>query len=206
MKLSICINTCALASHAQEVTGSHTSTPHAMRAWALRNFILPALIDSPHVDEVIVAGEWEEGEGYTYVSSPSVFRSCVDALAQRQAAFEASHGDVVGFVHDDHMLHTETLWSMKNVWRFQPADVLVPYRFARTSRGIVQLNNGMQEPPLYVGGHAAFYSRDILLAAPWGDVPKVHVWDTAHTKMLNAANARIREVGVVYDVEAGVYE
>lgn len=202
--LSVVINTCALGPRASNVTGSTTLTPHARRLHSLSEFIIPTLVHDQDIDELVITGEYEEGEGYTYVPSPSKFFSCVDALAQRQAGFEATSGDVVGFFHDDHWLAPGGAWYALHFWRYFKADVVVPERLQR--RPHKALNNGMSSG--YVGGHAAFYSREILEKAPWGAVPKEHVWDTLHTKMLLEADARIREVPQikVYDVEPGVDE
>lgn len=192
MNLSIIVNTCSLGPRAQEVTGSTTPSPHAWRAYALRHFILP--IYRAYGSEVIVVGEYEDGEGYTYIPSPSRFFSAVDALHQRQEAFEASTGELVAFVHDDHLLNFARASNVP----WGDADVFVPPRFRR---GVGRLNNGFEAG--YVSGHAAIYTREILEAAPWGDVPKVHTWDIEHTKMLRAAGARIIQVPALeaWDVE-----
>lgn len=203
MNLSVVINTCALGPRAASVTGSTTPTPHSARAYALHEFILPTLASDPNVSEVIVVGEFEEGDGYVYVPCPSRAFSCVDALAQRQAGFEASSGDVVLFMHDDHALDARASWYLKHLWRFFDADVVVPTRLQRRPAKV--LNNGL---PAYVGGHAAAYARWTLEAAPWGAVPKVHTWDVEHTRMLREAGARIVESHEthVYDIEYGVDE
>lgn len=192
MKLSVIVNTCSLAPHAMEVTGSTTPTPHAVRAYALRHFILPHYLK--HADEVIVVGEYEEGEGYTYVSSPSEYRSAVDALAQRQAGFEHASHDLLLFAHDDHLVD---LSCFENV-PWWTADVFACER-KRVGEGTIP--NGFRDG--YVSGHGAFYRRSVLELAPWGDVPKVHTWDIEHTKMLLAAEARIEETKIVtaWDVE-----
>ena len=200
MRLSVVVNTCALGPRAHAVTGSTTPSPHAWRAYALQHFILPAY--AAHADEVIVVGEWREGEGYIYVSAPSVYFSAVDALHQRQAGFEMASGDVIIHVHDDHFLDPSALSEIlpTAAWR---ADVLVPTRYRQELHAAKQHPTGMEDTPPYVGGHCAIYKREVLERCPWNEVPKAHVWDTLHTKMMRDAGFRLKEAPemCVWDVE-----
>lgn len=201
--LAIVINTCALGPRAPFVTGSRTSTPHIMREHALRNFILPAYTENALVTEVVVAGEWERGEGYTYVHSPSRYFSCVDALDQRHAGFEETTADLVAFIHDDHFLDSRAIEAIVSDG-LGSADILVPRRLARTRDGIVLLNNGMNEG--YIGGHAEIMRREVAIAAPWNEVDRVHTWDLSHTSKAREVGARIEWSVLldVWDVEPGV--
>lgn len=198
MKISVVINTCALGPRAKEITGSRSTTPHAIRAYALRNFVIPRYVDDPWVSEVIVVGEWEEGEGYTYIHSPSRFFSCVDALDQRQAGFEASSGDLIAFTHDDHVLATDTFIRLPTSFEH---DLVLPRRFKRTAEGEIQLPNGASEG--YVSGHASLIKREMCERAPWGEVEKIHTWDLSHTKLLAREKAKVVEGAKVYDIELG---
>lgn len=206
MSVSVIINTCAAAPHAMDVTGSHTPTPHAMRTYALQHFIIPTYIASFHVDEVIVVGEWFPGDGYTYLESPSEFRSAVDALAQRQLAFEASSGNLLVFQHDDHFLPPETLRLLRAVAERIPSDVWIPRRYRQTSDGVAELNNGFKDG--YISGHAAMYTRDILEKAPWGNVTEVYTWDKEHTLDLQQAGASCMQIDDMkaYDIEVGDFK
>ncbi|KKK49150.1 hypothetical protein LCGC14_3137930, partial [marine sediment metagenome] len=133
MKLSLVINSCARGSKAAETLSSGRQ-PHVQRAYALRNFILPAALADPTFDEVIVVGEWEPGNGYIYIEVPSVHFSCVDALAQRQAGFERSTGGWVVFQHDDHSMNNyvwDVTHSLLQWIHLTEADVLVPARYTR---------------------------------------------------------------------------
>lgn len=203
--LAIVVNSCALGPRAPFVTGSRTTTPHIMREHALRNFILPAYARSPHVAEVVVAGEWERGDGYTYVHSPSREFSCVDALDQRHAGFLETTADLVAFTHDDHFLDPKALEAIAT-HGLGSADVLVPRRLARTREGIVLLNNGGGDRDPYIGGHAEIMRREVAVAAPWNAVNRVHTWDLSHTQNVRAAGARIEWSVLldVWDVEPGV--
>lgn len=202
MKISLIINTCCRGPRAHEVTGSTTPTPHALRDYALTNFILPAYLASPDVDQVVVTGEYGAGAGYLSVWEPSTHFSCVDALAQRQKGADVASGDILIFTHDDHFFPPEQLANIRRLWRFLDADVVVPSRWMRNEKGDVRLNNGM---PDYVGGHAVMMTREAVKVAPWEDVLKVHVWDNDHTRLMREEGLRIREEeGIrVYDVEFG---
>ena len=196
MKTSIIVNTCALGPRARSVTGSTTPTPHAMRAYALQHFILPSY--ASWADEVIVAGEWRPGADYLYLHVPSVYFSCVDALAQRQAGAEVATGDLLVFVHDDHFFAP---WSI-NELGCDDADIWVPERWRQEPGGEALLNNGTFDG--YIGGHCVVMRDWVAKAAKWSDVAKIHTWDVDFTQRAQAAGARIlwNPYGVdVFDVE-----
>lgn len=222
MSLTIVLNTCALGPKARETSNSQGRLKHAQREYALRTWILPAYIANPFVKELIVVGEWEppQHDEYSYVHVPSTYLTCVDALAQRQAGFEASTGEVLVFQHDDHILDSASILQFNCGWppHFSSAEVLVPSRWTRLRFPLGErLNNG--EPQLiidkhagqigeseeYVSGHCAVYQRDAIVAASWRDVPKRHTWDQEHTRQLVAAGVRIRWEPVLRceDVEMG---
>jgi hypothetical protein len=220
--ISLVINTCAGGAKAAETLSSGRQ-PHAQRAYALRNFILPAALADPTFDEVIVVGEWEPGSGYVYIEVPSVHFSCADALAQRQAGFERSTGDWVVFQHDDHMLVNELFGHddfgdvcsdiINATFHHAPYDILVPSRYTRL-RDVngERLYNGETSSdrhvvvmgPGYISGHCAIYRREVLEACPWGNVDTVHTWDIAHTKQIRAAGFKIEWSNALrcYDIEA----
>ena len=222
--ISLCINTCALGEKSRSVLSSGKQ-PHEQRAFSLRNFVLPAAIADPTFDEIIVVGEWEPGDGYTYIEVPSEHFSCVDALQQRQVGFERSRGGIIFFQHDDHMLERMPFWDETEnaiiLWIREPHDVVVPSRYTRL-RNVngEKLYNGWpwdveakdlfgddvrSEYSGYISGHLAIYRRDVLEACPWGDVPKQHTWDVAHTAQIRAAGFTIEwsEALRCYDIEAG---
>ena len=230
--ISLVINTCANGTKAADTLSSGRQ-PHAQRSFALRNFILPAALADPTFDEVIVAGEWEPGNGYVYIEVPSVHFSCVDALAQRQAGFERSAGDWVVFQHDDHILEDRPEWSWKmrvdNITEAE-ADILIPSRYTRLrnvngerlydgepkSRTVGHAASILDDPPQmdttcvietggYISGHCAIYRREVLEKCPWGEVAKIHTWDVAHTMQIRDAGFNIEwsDALRVYDCEAG---
>ena len=204
-RLTVVVNTCALGPHALEARSATKGAPYAMRRFALGNFILPAYVHDPHIAEVIVVGEWCEGDGYTYVPRASQYFSSDDAVAQRQAAFEASSGDFILFQHDDHVLHPHAARQLVT-GAMDLVDVLVLPRFARALHGDVSKPNGGSATPPYVSGHAACFRREILDKVPWSAVPAIREWDQAQTMLLRGVDARIewpRETPRVYDVEIG---
>lgn len=181
LKRSVIINTACLGD--TTTRNSQKMALHASRLYALRHWIIPSYLNNKYVDELIVVGEYEAGDGYRYVSVPSVHKTCVDALAQRQAGFEAATGDWLVFQHDDHVLDE---WFGLDA----RADVLSPMR-VRT--GVGRLNNGEAafNPSPYISGHCAVYKRAVLEACPWGAVPPQHTWDCAHTAQIRAAGFTI---------------
>ena len=229
--ISLVINTCANGPKAAK-TLSSGKQPHAQRAFALRNFILPAAIADPAFSEVIVVGEWEPGNGYIYIEVPSERFSCVDALAQRQAGFERATGDWIVFQHDDHLLEND-LWN-GDPYEFSSklidslsgiqTDVLVPARYTRLRNvngeklfsgeakygtDSIEDCEGQSWPvPLargYISGHCAIYRREVLERCPWSSVRKTFTWDTVHTAQIREAGFSINWSDVLrcYDVEAG---
>lgn len=213
MSISLIINTCAGREPRADVC-SHGGQPYEQRAYALQNFILPAYIADPDVDEVIVVGEWMDGPGYTYVPSSSIYYSSDDAVHQRQAGFEAAKGDWLVFQHDDHLLENEW-WgddepngSSELDYLFnQPGevgcDILVPQRWTRL-RNITgeKLPNGESS---YISGHCAIYRREVLERCPWNRVAVCRTWDMFHSEQIRNEGFNIHwsQTLRVWDVEAG---
>lgn len=203
-RISLVVNTCCLGPRAHEITGSCSPTPHALRAFMLGNAMLPFYVADVNIDEVIVAGEFVEGPGYTYVPCPSTFFSCIDALAQRQAGFEASSGDILIFMHDDHFLDYTFGARLRSMLPFpEGADVVLPQRRRRTYTDHVVLNNGSDQG--YLGGHCVVMTREACRRARWDEVEKVHEWDKAHTHLVHLAGlgARWTDDLWCWDVEIG---
>lgn len=204
MSLAICINTACMESSGAK--NSQGTVAHERRAYALRHFIIPAYLASPFVHEVIVTGSFVPGDGYLYLNVPSRAFNCTDALAQRQAAFDASTSDVLVFQHDDHLLEVRDIARLEHMIR--SADVIVPARYTRERvQAGERLNNG--EPSAastgYISGHAAIFKRAVLDVCPWQAVPRVHTWDNELTQQVMAAGFRVTfDASVaVYDVEFG---
>lgn len=199
MTTSMIINTAAEAPHAKHVNSSG-GVPYSWRAYALQNFILPAYIESPLIDEVIVAGHWHSGRGYSYVPVEAVHFNWADCIAQRQAGFEVASGDTLIFQHDDHLLERHPALTAI----FPDIGVVSPDRFtrARLVEG-ERLNSGAANG--YIDGHCAIYKRKVIERCPWKDVPMKFVVDKLHTEQIVAAGFKIvwTETIRVQDVEYG---
>jgi len=228
VSISLVINTCAGRSSTPWRSVSHGGQPYEQRAYALQNFILPAAITDPDIDEVIVSGEWHDGEGYTYVPKPSIHFSSDDAPHQRQAGFEAAKGDWLIFQHDDHMLENPLESAVNHDLEGQlkaeieyakcyaspSADVLIPQRWTRL-RNVAgeRLPNGEPQEysshPVeafgYISGHCAIYRREVLEKCPWSEVPAIRTWDMSHTEQIREADFNIHwsDSLKVWDVECG---
>ena len=213
MALSVCINTCSLAPHAQ-TTLSSGYQPYGERAWFLRTVLLPLYRDwVPGLfREIVVVGEFEEGQGYTYVPCPSVFRSCADALLQRQMGYDALTKSCswVLFQHDD------MLWGPNNVVDPRTeAFVLSPSRWTQARGPAEQLSDGFTTvaPDArtaglvgngYVNGHACLVKPHVFREGfKWTDAAPVFQWDTKVTARLKELNIPIKYAPelVTWDME-----
>ena len=202
MRFTCIINSIALAKDAARPSSG--SRPYAERAWLLRNVILPWYASLGVFDEVVVAGEFEEGLFHRYVPCAQVFHTVGDALLQRQLGFEATTGhpdDWVLFQHDDH------LWAPENetLGVSVAADrALSPSRWTRARRATGEaLNDGHLVP--HINGHALLMRRRIAALVPWTSVPPVFTWDVEYTAALARAGVAWRYAPeyAVWDLERG---
>ena len=195
MTTTLIINTAALAPHAKHAISSG-KVPYSWRTYALQNFIIPTYVNSPWIDQLIVAGHYRAGVGYEYVPVEPEHHSWADCIPQRQAGFERATGDTLIFQHDDHLLElTEAA--------FPEADVVSPDRKTRTlDPAGERLNSGWGK---YIDGHAAIYRREVIERCPWKDVPTVFTLDMEHTKQIQDAGFKVMwtEKVVAWDVEYG---
>ena len=198
--ISFVINTAAMGERARNIASS-AGKPHGERAALLKDQILPKVTDRADA-EVFVVGDYEPGEGYSYIHSTSVALDATDALQHRAVGLAASHGDIVIFQHDDHMVGGQFFEVLHD--RYEPDDswdVLVPARWARDGDQMLRLNNGSGDG--YVMGHFCIMRRAMAERTPWANVAKVFAWDVSHTMALRANGAHIKWVDdlVVWDIE-----
>jgi hypothetical protein len=197
--ISVVVNTCALGARSQRLLSS-TGIEYGKRAALLKECILPNLT-ARTIDQIVVSGEYEAGDGYEYVHSASEAFDATDALKQRSDGFAASTGDLILFQHDDHLAATGFFHALGRYAADDSWDVLVPARQVSDRGAVLTLNNG--KPDGYVMGHACVMRRTMVEKVPWADVEKVFSWDVSHTKLLLSRGARIRWVGdlVMWDLE-----
>jgi len=139
--------------------------------------------------EVIVAGNFEEGDGYTYVELEPGYRDRRDALWQREMGARYSTGDVLIFCHDDHSLDAEFVNVLRRRYLQQSQqewDLIVPKRIHNDM--VTELNNGKDED--YMGGHALVMKRWLWARVPWMSV-NTEWWDTTMTRLWREAGGRI---------------
>lgn len=209
MKISIVINTCAKGA-SEEPGGYDLSSmgkPYGLRYEVLRNQILPRYSRIPHgPDEIIVAGEFEPGDDWTYIEAPSEYNDARDALHQRQAGAEVATGNLVVFQHDDHYLR-DLFWRnlRENAVVFETHDLLNPIR-ACWRDGSARRHNVNEGCPDYISGHFVVMTREALETVPWKDVSTEKVnWDQSHTDLCDDRLYRWAKAPmlVAFDVEIG---
>jgi hypothetical protein len=199
MTTSAIIITCATAPHAATALSSGRQ-PHDFRAYLLRCHILPAYLANPEINEVIVVGEFEEGDGYRYIHVDSVERNSVhDALRKRQVGTDNARGDWLIVQNDDHILDLRA----HHVLDTYDADVISPARWTRLRGPVERLNGG--ENYGYAMGHCSLYRREALDAVQWEDLERAFTFDVEHSQRLLRAGFRIRHPQDLraYDIEYG---
>jgi len=208
MSVTLIINTNCMAENAK--LKSSGGVAYNLREYLLKTFILPAAIKSKHIDEILVAGVFEEGKGYSYVPVEQVHGNCADALLQRQAAFNASafwegHDDWVIFQHDDHMLDFKSMVGMPTT-----APVVSPQRWTRMRDPNGERLNGGEPGNLHAGaghinGHCSIMRRYVGREIPWGDIEPCFTWDLEYSKRLRELGYNINFNSNVkcFDVEYG---
>ena len=190
MKMSVVVNTCCLGPRAATTKGS-SGFAHARRVDFLRELILPGLRAA--FDQVVVAGEFEEGYGYEYAPSASRHFDCRDLLAQRQAGLEAARHDVIVFQMDDHLLSDDFAARLRS--REPDWEILSPARFSQKSG--TALNSGWNEerPEYrdnpYLHTHAIVMRRSAVEACPWNQLPLILHFDVLHSQQFREARLRV---------------
>lgn len=184
MRASLIINTAACDPLAQRrFDGSQIA--HRDRARLLRErVLLDAQRDDWH--EIIVVGSFEPGEGYRYVPMPPVHRDRRDALWQRELGARHATGDLLAFCHDDHTFAPDSVAAIHD--ELPPWDLLVPRRVNVMGH---TLNNGAQDTPPYMGGHALVMRRTLWATLPWTSVD-TEWWDLTLTRIWQEEGAVLR--------------
>lgn len=188
MVTSLVITTAALADPTVTPLSSGKQ-PHSFRAYLLRCFILPRAMEIGF-HEIFVVGEFEHGDGYTWLDVPSQERNSIhDSLRKRQAGCDAATGDWVVVANDDHLFDLNFWDNCQKYIRYTAADVIAPSRWTRLRGKRERLNSGAADG--YICGHAAVYHHRVLADCRWDALPTVFTYDKAHTEAITAAGFRI---------------
>ena len=203
-KLSLIINTASMDPFV-----AAKGNMYRQGSYGDRRSIVRELISSSGFDEVIVAGNFEPGEGYTYLELEPQLRDRRDALWQREMGARHATGDVLVFTHDDHVLDEGFAEKLRlyyidgfmcdisdkapdpeckcGTYHSPPEwDLIVPKRI----HGLTgeELNNGKEEG--YMGGHSLVMRRWLWAEVPWMSV-NTEWWDTTMTRLWREAGGTI---------------
>ena len=200
MRISLCINTAASDPLVNTNSNWYRKAGYGARYGILKEKMLPVALQQGF-DEVIVAGVFEEGDGYQYVPVPPRYRDRRDALWQREMGARYATGDILVFSHDDHSLEDNFRYNLAAVWgrTTHTWDLIIPRRI----HGITgaELNNGKETG--YMGGHALVMKRWLWAQVSWTSVDS-EWWDTSMTRLWKEAGGKLvwAEDLVHIDVEA----
>lgn len=165
--------------------------------------VLPSIVPQGF-DDVLVIGEYHEGEGYRYLHVPNMMKNTNDALVKRDVGTVATDADILVYLCDDHGLHWDFLTQLRAI-ESAPWDVVMPARYCTVAGEEIPLNMG-QSPALpsvlhashailvanqvwrngveidYLAGHAGVFRRSLIQARPWTTMPHDRLWDVLATK------------------------
>ena len=177
-RISVIVNTCANDPLAGSRSNPYRRSPYSHRADLLRTKILPAII-SQEPDELLVVGQWEEGEGWRYIHLPPTTRDRSEALRQREMGLRLSTSPILIFSHDDHMLGEGFIQTVRERYAGDDRwDLLVPRRIHHLTGE--ELENGRKDG--YMGGHVLVMRRRLCAQVPW-DVCVSEYWDVPMTSL-----------------------
>lgn len=176
----------------------HRQADYRSRYDLVKQYILPAILEQ-EFDEVIVAGCFEEGEGYCYIPVAPRCRDRRDALWQREIGARHATGDILVFGHDDHapgkMFHGNLRMHMLGRNAARPDapewDLIVPRRIHGVTQAV--LNNGFEDGPgktSYTGGHIMVLKRWLWATVPWTSVNS-EFWDCTQSRLWEEAGGKI---------------
>ena len=152
--------------------------------------VLPSVMGHPFT-EILVVGQYRDGNGYRYLHVPSVTGTTVDGLIKRDTAAVATEAPVIVYLCDDHRL-SPTFYDELEGYLPDEWDLLAPSRYTMREGMQIPLNMGRREG--YIGGHGIIVRRSALRILPWmaglhkGDAARI--WDVTHT--LDAAKRGVR--------------
>lgn len=169
--------------------------------------ILPA-VRACHPTQLLVVGDYLQGNGYTYLPVPPLTHSTTDALVKRDVAALACTTNWIAYFSDDH-LPANDFGEQLDRLPLTKYDVFVPARYAsQEGHEGERLNMG---EPTYCGGHAGLFRRSLIQEMPWSAGPHDRLWDLLNSQRHQQAGARYHwepadesQVKLrVFDVEPG---
>lgn len=143
--------------------------------------VLPSVLGQPFT-EVVVVGEYKDGDGYRYLPVPPVTGTTIDGLIRRDTAAVATVAEILVYLCDDHRL-SAGFWDDLQMYLPEPWDLLAPSRYTVREGLSIPLNMGRREG--YIGGHGIVARRSALRILPWmaglhkGDMARIY--DVTHT-------------------------
>lgn len=148
--------------------------------------VLPSVRRQGLFQEILVVGDFHPGDGYRYLSVPTVTGTTMDALMKRECAAAATRADALLYLCDDHVLLDGWAdgWP---AWAEGRWGILVPARYTVVDGHLVPINNGTdrRDPHApYCGGHAGIFRREVLRQRPWMAAPHDLFWDLGHSRQV----------------------
>ncbi len=210
MKISLILNTSCMDPLAGIFKSQWRKKPYAARIEILRETI--ALAQDDGWDEIIVAGQYEDGPNYKYIEVEPVFRNRSDGLIQREMGARYATGDVLVFCHDDHRPGNDHDNFVKTIRaRFKDPnydydwDLLIPKRIHNITGETLENGNHEQNPKResYMGAHCLVMKRWLWAEVPWTSVATTF-WDHSMTRLWKEAGAKLVYADdlIHYDMEA----
>jgi len=201
-KTSLIINTACMDPLVRPNVNPYRSETYATR----KDLILETVSKlKGQYDEIIIAGTFEPGDGYTYIEVYPHYRDRRDALYQREYGARHSSGDVLVFCHDDHTPAEDFALQLRRhylegyacnltddapnpdckcgKWHRPPEwDLIIPKRI----HGLTgeELNNGKADD--YMGGHCLVMRRSLWAEVSWLSVD-TEFWDVSMTRLWREA-------------------
>lgn len=203
MRTSLIINTASLDARVNAGRNPWRSAGYQSRYRLLKDRVLPAAL-TQGFDEIFVCGAFEAGDGYEYIPVEPRYRDRRDALWQREMGGRYATGDVLVWLHDDHLVADNFVDVLRTEYLSNDSwDLLIPKRL----HGITgqELNNGKSDN--YMGGHCLVMRRGLWARCPWTMLDTIF-WDTSMTRVWREAGGRLiwSDSLIHIDVEAAENE
>jgi len=204
MKISLILNTSCMDPLANMMRSQWRKKPYAARIEVLQETI--ALAQGANWDEIIVAGQYETGDGYEYVEVEPVFRNRSDGLIQRELGARYATGDVLVFCHDDHRPEKGFRGLIEHwIDNHQSWDLLIPKRIHNITNEVLENGNHEANPlrESYMGAHCLVMKRWLWAQVPWTTIATTF-WDHSMTRIWKEAGAKLVYADdlIHYDMEA----